>query len=52
MSARSKAWRNQIQVAVTAVLLGAGADANVAGERRITALVPPPEDFFSDRFQP
>ena len=49
MSELSKAWRKQIQVAVTAFLLAAVAGASVAGQSKITAIDPPEKDFFSKR---
>src|SRR6266567_8689899 len=49
MSELSKAWRKQIQVAVTAFLLAALYGASVAGQPKIAAIDPPEKDFFSKR---
>ena len=49
MSEFSKAWRKQVQGAVTAFLLSAANGASVAGQPQITGIDPPEKDFFSKR---
>src|SRR5436189_1532185 len=49
MSELSKAWRKQIQLAVTAFLLAVADGASVAGQTKITVIDPPEKGFFSKR---